>query len=298
MNAALLPPDLPSQRIVATFGLISDTHMPLRWPVLPPVVFDIFDGVDLILHAGDVGELWVLDQLSTIAPVVAVHGNDETVEAQQALPYQQTVAADGYRLLLCHGHLPDRTAERVSRVGDEWRPKLSQRARQAKAVGAHVMVFGHLHIPFICRHEDLWLINPGAIASGNFLTRQTQQTVAVLFLCDGGMPFVTFVDLARPDRSYAADVEWDAGFNAAAGRYSAGIADPAVVRATAAMRDTPFFHDPRIIACISRLGMLRWRGETTDLISTAELQTAIVAATDFTVAEQSKLLELIRGVEK
>lgn len=294
MNAALLPPDLSPQRIVATLGLISDTHMPLRFPLLPPSVYDIFAGVDLVLHAGDVGELWVLDQLSAIAPVVAVHGNDETEEARQALVYQQIVAVGGHRLLLCHGHLPDRAAEKASRAGDDWRPKLSQRARQARAVSAHIMVFGHLHIPFVCRHEGVWLINPGAIASGSFLTRQTRQTVAVLFMRDDGMPFVTFVDLARAGRSYAADVEWDAGFNAAAGRYSASIAGPAVVRATAAMRNTPFFQDPRVIACMSRLGMLRWRGETTDLISMAELQAAIVAATDFTAAEQEELLQLIR----
>ena len=51
-------------------GLISDTHMPERWPSLPPAIFELFKGVDLLLHAGGVGELWVLDQLSAIAPDV------------------------------------------------------------------------------------------------------------------------------------------------------------------------------------------------------------------------------------
>ena len=51
---------------------------------LPASLLDIFAGVDLILHAGDIGELWVLDELSHIAPVVAVHGNDETAEATEA----------------------------------------------------------------------------------------------------------------------------------------------------------------------------------------------------------------------
>lgn len=41
----------------------------------PPTLFDALAGVNLILHTGDVGELWMLDQLSQIAPVVAVHGN-------------------------------------------------------------------------------------------------------------------------------------------------------------------------------------------------------------------------------
>jgi putative phosphoesterase len=69
----------PGEAIVARIGLISDTHMPQRCAALPDAVFDALKGVDLILHAGDVGELWVLDHLSTIAPVVAVHG---TVGAQ------------------------------------------------------------------------------------------------------------------------------------------------------------------------------------------------------------------------
>ena len=55
-----LPPDLPPGRVVACLGLISDTHMPKRWPSLPAAVFDALRGVDLLLHAGDVGQLWVL----------------------------------------------------------------------------------------------------------------------------------------------------------------------------------------------------------------------------------------------
>jgi len=90
MNRAFLPPTLSAERVVACFGLISDTHMPKRWRELPPAVFDLLQGVDLVLHAGDVGELWVLDQLSTIAPTLAVHGNDVTEEAQREL--QQTEA--------------------------------------------------------------------------------------------------------------------------------------------------------------------------------------------------------------
>jgi len=71
---------------ITTLGLISDTHLPDRLRALPPEVFDALDGVDLILHAGDVGTLAVLDQLSTIAPVVAVHGNDDSAEAIRELP--------------------------------------------------------------------------------------------------------------------------------------------------------------------------------------------------------------------
>src|SRR5205807_1965311 len=69
-------------------GLVSDTHLPQRCDALPPGLFEALRGVDLVLHCGDAGELWALDQLGAIAPVVAVHGNDDTADAQRALPRQ------------------------------------------------------------------------------------------------------------------------------------------------------------------------------------------------------------------
>ena len=66
-------------------GVISDTHVPAIVPSLPPAVFDIFKGVDLILHAGDIVDLSVLDELRAIAPVEAVAGNmDDTRGASEA----------------------------------------------------------------------------------------------------------------------------------------------------------------------------------------------------------------------
>lgn len=296
MNPALLPTSLPANRIVACFGLIADTHMPKRWPEFPAAVFDVLDGVDLVLHAGDVGKLWVLDRLSAIAPTLAVHGNDETEEAQKHLPYQQVVAVRGHRLLLGHGHLPDHGAEMASRVGDEWRPKLAQRANQARAAGAAVLVFGHLHIPFVTQHDDVWLINPGAIASGSAFTRQTRQTVALLFLRDDGRPFVTHVDLAHPDRPFAAEIDWEAGFTAALNRYSQSITEAAVGRVVETLRGTPFFHDRRLWAAFSRPGMSRWLGAT-EPISVAELRREVAGDPAFTTAEQDELLRHIDAAQ-
>src|SRR3712207_2339587 len=99
-------PPAPVGRIAACIGLVSDTHMPERCAELPAALFEALRGVDLLLHAGDVGELWVLNRLSAIAPVVAVHGNDDTPDSQRELPYQQVVAVAGRRILLCHSHYP------------------------------------------------------------------------------------------------------------------------------------------------------------------------------------------------
>ena len=56
-------------------GLISDTHIPDRLSLLPENVIKAFEGVDLILHAGDVTDYEVIEKLEKIAPVLAVEGN-------------------------------------------------------------------------------------------------------------------------------------------------------------------------------------------------------------------------------
>jgi uncharacterized protein len=225
-HPTLLPPDLPAARVAATIGLISDTHMPERWPALPPAVFTALQGVDLVLHAGDVGELWVLDRLSALAPVMAVHGNDETAEAQRELPYQQVIAVAGQRILLTHAHYPDRAEELASRRSDAWKPILERRTAMARRAGAGIVVFGHTHVPMACPYGDTLLVNPGAIASGNTITRQRLQTVALLFLRDDGMPFVSHVDLASPQQRFEPQIDWDAGFRAASDQFSASILSP------------------------------------------------------------------------
>jgi uncharacterized protein len=225
-HPALLPLELPAARVVATIGLISDTHLPERCPALPPAVFQALQGVDLVLHAGDVGELWVLDRLSALAPVVAVHGNDETAEAQRELPYQQVIAVAGRRILLTHAHYPDRAQELASRRSDAWEPKLERRAAMGRRAGASIVVFGHTHVPMACACSDVILVNPGAIASGNAITRQQVKTVALLFLRDDGAPFVTHVDLALPQQRFEPQIDPAAGFRAAWQQFSASILSP------------------------------------------------------------------------
>jgi putative phosphoesterase len=225
-HAHLLPPDLPAGRVVATIGLISDTHVPERCLALPPAVLTVLRDADLVLHAGDIGELWVLDRLSALAPVVAVHGNDETIEAQHALPYQQVIAVAGQRVLLTHAHYPDRDEELASRHGDAWEPILERRAAMGRRAGAGIVVFGHTHVPMVHPDGDVLLVNPGAIASANAVTRQRVQTVALLFLRDDGTPFVTHVDLASPEQQFEPRIDWDAGFHAASDRFSEPILAP------------------------------------------------------------------------
>ena len=111
-------------RIVRRIGLVADTHMPKRCVAWPPAIFDVLRGVDVVLHAGDVGESWVLDQLSTIAPVIAVQGNDESADVKRELPASQLIFAGGVRIVLAHGHHSDRMREVASRADERWGPKL------------------------------------------------------------------------------------------------------------------------------------------------------------------------------
>jgi putative phosphoesterase len=200
----LLPAGLPAERVAARFGLISDTHMPERCPALPPALERVFAGVDLILHAGDLGEHTVLDRLGAIASVVAVHGNDDTAEAQRELPYQQVIAAAGQRIFLCHTHHSDPADEEAWRRGSH--PPgaaFARRAAMGHRAGAGIVVYGHSHVPVVAHVDGVWLVNPGAIAPANPVTRMRYQTVALLYLRDDGAPFVVHVDLAEPDRPFA-----------------------------------------------------------------------------------------------
>src|ERR1700694_5389693 len=82
-------------------GVICDTHIPDRMRALPPAAFDALQGVDAILHAGDVCVQRVLDALGELAPVYAVRGNRDLA---LRLPLDRELTFEGVRLGLTHGH--------------------------------------------------------------------------------------------------------------------------------------------------------------------------------------------------
>lgn len=259
-------PETPDRTIVARIGLISDTHMPDRCRALPPALADVFADVDMILHAGDVGELRVLDQLGQIAPVVAVHGNDETAEAQRELPDQQLLTVAGLRILLWHSHFPNRVDELNSRRDDALVPKLARSVGRARQAGARVVVFGHWHIPLVYREDGVTVINPGAIAPGNAITRQLHRTVARLLVHGDGTFHVTHIDVANPDEPFACHIDWNAGFRAALHQFSASILTPELEAALPhlrreAERGLPPGERGALAAILHRTAHRCWSGE-------------------------------------
>lgn len=112
---------------------------------------------DAILHAGDIGDLQVLEVLAGVAPVLAVRGNIDT--RAQALPdvlVLDLVDDDrGMRVLLLH----------IGVSGPRLRADV---ARLARAEGASMVVCGHSHVPFIGRDRDLTVFNPGSVGPRRF----------------------------------------------------------------------------------------------------------------------------------
>jgi putative phosphoesterase len=148
-------------RAVYVVGLISDTHGLLR-----PEVSAVFAGVDLIVHAGDVGSREVLDRLAAIARVEAVYGNVDDPH-DPSLARERTVTVNGRTLHVSHGHELGRPTAELAL------------ARYA----ADVVVFGHTHKACVVRSsEGRIAVNPGAAGPRRF---DLQPSVARLTITAG-----------------------------------------------------------------------------------------------------------------
>ena len=129
-------------------AIISDTHLPRGGRALPPACVEHLRGADAILHAGDLMELSVLQELEQLGPPVhAVRGNVDSAQLQARLPLTRTVDADGAMIALVHDAGP--AAGRLDR--------LRRRFPEADAV-----VFGHSHIPLQETRAGFTIFNPGS----------------------------------------------------------------------------------------------------------------------------------------
>jgi putative phosphoesterase len=127
-------------------GLISDTHGMLR-----PEVFEVFKDVELILHAGDVGDDAILDELQAIAPVYAVRGNTDRIDNPR-LPASRELEINGVRVHVSHGH--EVGAKPITLV--------------AAYPDAKVIVYGHTHRELVTESDGVLVVNPGAAGARRF----------------------------------------------------------------------------------------------------------------------------------
>ena len=141
-------------------GLISDTHGMVR-----ATVHQALAGVELILHAGDVGGDAVLDELELIAPVLAVYGNtDDVNDPRLSAAIDRTIG--GVSIHVSHGH----------EVGSP------TPARLLECSAADVIVYGHTHRQLVTRAEGRLVINPGAAGARRFTL---EPSVGLLRIADG-----------------------------------------------------------------------------------------------------------------
>jgi uncharacterized protein len=152
-------------REVYVVGLISDTHGLLR-----PEVAAAFEGVHLILHAGDVGGQAVLDALAAIGPVEAVYGNVDDPH-DPLLARERVVTVGGVTIHVSHGHELGRPT-----------PELALARYRGD-----VVVFGHTHRAVIVRDGDRIGMNPGAAGPRRF---DLAASVARLTIARGEPPHV------------------------------------------------------------------------------------------------------------
>jgi putative phosphoesterase len=135
-------------------GVISDTH-----GYLNPKVFDLFSGVEQILHAGDIGSEDVITGLEVIAPVVAVHGNVDRYPLAHRYPAAQALTIAEVGIVIVHD-IADLETERVRKLFDrlpKGRPDL--------------VIYGHSHIARVHRQGETVLFNPGAAGKARLKSR-------------------------------------------------------------------------------------------------------------------------------
>ncbi len=124
-------------------GVISDTHGLLR----PEAMAALADS-ELILHAGDIGKPEVLAQLETIAPVIAVRGNNDTDDWATAIPERQTVTIEALTLHLLH-----------IATDLDFTPQTA---------GVQIVISGHSHRPSIRDLNGVLFLNPGSAGPRRF----------------------------------------------------------------------------------------------------------------------------------
>ncbi|MCK4570695.1 YfcE family phosphodiesterase [Candidatus Bipolaricaulota bacterium] len=146
-------------------ALISDTHIPTNLDQLSDELLSKIDGVDAILHAGDIVSNNVLKTLAAIAPTTAVAGNMDPPEIADKLSDRELIRLGGRTIGLKHGHQPHEVQSHyIDRPYDSPEMELFFQLMASQLPDAEIIVFGHFHRPVITHWNGILFINPGAVA--------------------------------------------------------------------------------------------------------------------------------------
>jgi uncharacterized protein len=135
-------------------GLISDTHGLIR-----PEALKALEGVELIVHAGDIGKAEVLDRLQAIAPLAAIKGNNDTAPWARNIPE------------ILDLHVNDKTMRVIHNVRDS--------ESNLRAAGIDIVISGHSHKPSVQTRDNVLFVNPGSAGPRRF---KLPVTVGLLLL--------------------------------------------------------------------------------------------------------------------
>jgi putative phosphoesterase len=129
-------------------AIISDTHMPRGARAIPPACLERCRAADVILHAGDLFDVPVLELLHSLGPPVhAIHGNVDSVAVRAQLPARLEIELDGVRIGMLHA--PGPAASRVRRL-------------RAEFPACDAVVFGHTHMAEHGELDGFQIFNPGS----------------------------------------------------------------------------------------------------------------------------------------
>lgn len=131
-------------------GVISDTHIPERAGGIPNEILEAFKDVDMVIHAGDLVDIGVLDMLSSVCKkVIAVCGNMDYCGPNSKLRRKEIIEVGKIKIGVMHGRgIPSKLLD-----------LLKEEFKQDKV---DIIIFGHSHSPFNERIENVLYFNPGS----------------------------------------------------------------------------------------------------------------------------------------
>ncbi|MCD4706639.1 MAG: metallophosphatase family protein [Candidatus Sabulitectum sp.] len=153
-------------------AVLSDTHIPARLQTLPGQVYEACADVDLIIHAGDIEDTSVIDDLLRLAPVKAVSGNMDGLEVSNRFPDTLNMELQDFTVSVAHGSGPYHNVRKRLR-------------KKFQSINPDIIIHGHTHIFHWKKEHSIWFLCPGAVSNS-----KGSRSMAVLTLEKEKLPQV------------------------------------------------------------------------------------------------------------
>jgi len=132
-------------------GVISDTHISDSSKKIPEDIANIFFNVDLIIHAGDLTNICITEELNSIAKTEAVRGNMD--DDSNCLPIKKILDISNFKIGIIHGYGAPQDIR--NRIKKEFPP-------------VDVIIYGHTHTPYNKVEDGILFFNPGSPTDKRF----------------------------------------------------------------------------------------------------------------------------------